>query len=65
MKLLECVLAKAVAMEVEGMKLSKSVWKEKADLVIRRLQNVSSHWNSVLTMSKFRNEVHRVLDGTG
>ena len=52
-------------MEVKGMKLAKSVWKEKADIVINRLQTVCSQWDKILTTNFFRNELHRVLDNTG
>ena len=62
---IECILVKAVAMEVKDMKLAKSVWKEKADPVISRLRTVCSQWNSILTTNYFRNELHRILDGTG
>ncbi len=65
MELLECILIKVVVMEVKGMKLAKSVWKEKADLVISRLRTVCPHWNSILTTNFFRNELHKTLDGTG
>jgi len=52
-------------MEVKGLKLAKSVWKEKADLVISRLRPVCSLWSDILTTNSFRTKLHRILDGTG
>ena len=63
--MIQLILVKAVAMEVKSMKLVKSVWKEKAELVISRLRTVCSHWNSTLTTNFFRSELHRTLDETG
>jgi len=52
-------------MEVRSMKLAKSVWAEKADLVINQLASVCSQWNSIITTDYFLREVHRILDNTG
>jgi len=64
-ELLVKVLIKVIAMEVSDMKLSKNVWKEKADLVISRLGTVCLQWSSILTTNFFLIEVHRALDRTG
>jgi len=64
-ELLECILIKTVVMEVRSMKLAKSVWAEKADLVINQLASVCSQWNSIITTDYFLREVHRILDNTG
>jgi len=54
-----------VTNEVIGMKLAKSVWKDKADLVMSRLKTVCLSWNSIFATNEFRKEVHDILDGTG
>jgi len=52
-------------MEVKDLKVAKSVWEEKADLVAVRLGTVCSHWSRTLATNFFRNELHRTLDGIG
>src|SRR6218665_1582374 len=63
--MLEHILVKVVAMEVIGLKLAKSAWKERDEMVISRLKPVCSQWNSLLTTISFRTKLHRILDGTG
>jgi len=64
-RLLERILVKTVVTEVRSMKLAKSVWEEKAVLVISRLTTVCLLWSSILTTNRFLTEVHRILDGIG
>ena len=64
-ELLEDIIVQAVVMEVKAMKLAKSVWKEKADLVIRRLRTVCWQWRDILMTNYLRKKVHGILDNTG
>lgn len=63
-ELIECILVKAVFMEVMGLKLAKSERKEKAELVISRLSTVCWQWRTILESNFFRNELHSTFDGT-
>ena len=63
-ELFEHILVEAIVGEVKDMKLAKSVWKDKADLVIRRHSTVSLQWNCILTSSFFQSELRRTLDAT-
>jgi len=63
MELVECILVKAVALEVMDVSRVKSNWKEKAAPVINRLGTVCPYWKSILATNFFRNELHRTFDG--